>query len=53
MVINLLKLSSPIFNKFTVIANEKYVSYSFLPIPGLQLDARKYQMTVLHLQIMK
>jgi len=53
MVINLLTLSSPIFNKFTVTANKKYVSYSFLPIPGLQLDVRKYKMTVLHLQIMK
>ena len=44
---NLLTLSSPIFNKFTVTANEKYVSYSFLPIPGLQLDVRKHKTTVL------
>jgi hypothetical protein len=53
MVINLLTLSSPIFKKCTVIAKEKYISYSFLPIPGLQLDVRKYKVTVLHLQIMK
>lgn len=41
--------SAPIFNKFTVIANDKYVSYSFLLIPGLQKEVRKYKMTVLHL----
>lgn len=51
--VNLMTLSPPIFTKFTVIAYKKYTSYSFLAIPGLQLDVRKYKMTVLHLQIIK